>query len=139
MKAKKVFENINFERGQDPKSSMNIGLKSHAVQILSVEEELFDGTPVNDLPKEDRMDGELQDQFYNDPIEKDEAHYLLNNWEEEIHPYYGFWILAHDMDLQKDFSDAEWVHPRDLENSWVKLDNQYYWIPKKLSLNESYF
>jgi hypothetical protein len=35
MKAQKVFENINFERGLDPKTSMDIGKRDWTVEELT--------------------------------------------------------------------------------------------------------
>jgi len=51
MKAKKVFENINFERGQDPVSSMAIGMEEELNKIYGRQWVVIYKTQIHHTPR----------------------------------------------------------------------------------------
>lgn len=132
---KLVPENINevqgFVRNIDPKSSMRIGKAANPYRILVFTEEYSDNGPVlkySDVveAEENTWDREIDD--------FDEVDDILSNWVEKAHNYYGAWILENPDDRPE---DSVFWHARDMENNWFKFYDNTYYIPKKLSLNES--
>ena len=117
-----VRENINFERGLDPKASMGIGKASNPLIITSVEEEYWDGGRVQSNEDVEKADQNTWMNSIDDPVEID---YLFNNWAKVIDPFYGFWYQDPD-----DEEEYIWAHPSELEGEWIEWSGNKYYIPK---------
>jgi len=116
-----VAESLNFERGQDPKTSMGIGKAANPIKIHSMEEEEWEGGRVSSLEDVEKANDNTWSSPIDDPFE---VHFILDNWEEEIDPFYQFWArYGEDM-------EAEYLHPQELEGEFVDYQGQVYQIPE---------
>jgi len=121
MKARFVYERLDFERGQDPKTSMGIGKAANPIKIHSMEEEEWEGGRVSSLEDVEKANDNTWSSPIDDPFE---VHFILDNWEEEIDPFYQFWArYGEDM-------EAEYLHPQELEGEFVDYQGQVYQIPE---------
>ena len=84
MKAKFVFENVSFERGQDPKTAMGLGLMTK-----------FDEFAKNALMKRTELDEEDIDIFANDEVFGKWRQFQNGKW------YAGYLVLYRDGDDNK--------------------------------------
>jgi len=123
-----VTESVNFERGEDPKTSMGIGKIANATKILYVEEEQWEGGRVSSKEDLEQSGGNTWDNTIDD---EDFIHHLLANWEEEIDSYYSFWV-KHELKPVKglDEIEAEYRHPSELEGDFVEYKGETYKIPE---------
>ena len=126
MKAQFVYESLNFERGQDPKTSMGIGKVANPIKIISVEEEQYEGGRVMSLDDVEKANENTWGNLIEDEME---IHYLLDNWEDQIDAFYGFWVENTDPENSFD-NEQEYLHPSELEEEFVEYQGQTYKIPK---------
>jgi hypothetical protein len=117
---KLIPESVNFERGRDPKEAMRIGASANPLDIVSMEEEQWEGGRVMSI---DDVEKANQNTWMN-PLDDDmEIRHILSNWEDEIDPFYGFWVKEKD-------EDPEWYHPSELEGRFVKYGEEIFKIPE---------
>ena len=127
MKAKKIYENFNFERNIDPKIPMRIGLNSKSFHVIDVERE---------VTEED--DGLVRD--YNEDLSEDEILDLFQNWSKYDDNYFTgiiFFVLAPDLDPIENDGDEEIFLALDLNNKWIEYKGNHYYLSND-NLNESY-
>ena len=121
MKAQFVYENMDFERGKDPKEAMGIGAYANPLEIVSMEEEMWEEGRVMSMDDVEKVE---QNTWMN-PLDDDgEIRHILSNWEDEIDSFYGFWVIEDEGD------DPTWYHPSDLEGHFVKYGEDIFKIPK---------
>jgi len=87
MKAQFVFENIRFERGQDPKTAMGIGVIAKIEDMINDEEQLDD--IMNEM---DQQLGAAMNVFLPEEEKKEIARMWLRN-HYELPPYTEFKVL----------------------------------------------
>jgi hypothetical protein len=119
MKALKVFENVSFQRGADPKRSLNIGAYAVIEKTISNPEE------VNDLMAE--IDQELQtamEVYLPDRAKQEMARMWLSNQYDDL-PHYEFSVLQRDQDEDDQFlPDFHYGVEREIEEGWELLHTE---------------
>lgn len=116
-----AFESVNFQRGQDPKSSMGIGKAANPFVIVLGEREVDDdGYITEPLPEDHNQDTWFQSQT-DDTIEE-----VLTNWEREID---GSWYFHGYMKDNPDKDDLEMFHAPEFNDEWVEFNGEKYYIP----------
>jgi hypothetical protein len=125
---KLISESINFERGRDPKEAMRIGASANPLDIVSMEEEQWEGGRVMSTDDVEKANQNT----WMETLDNDmEIRHILSNWEDEIDPFYGFWVKEEEED-----EEPQWYHPSDLEGRFVKYGEEIFKIPETNIFNQ---
>jgi hypothetical protein len=81
MKAKKIFENLEFERRSDPKESMGIGWDGKVYNFLKDIKRIID-EGIEDGYESFFNTGDYQ--YEDDPEKMKVYHYFVDNWEHYV-------------------------------------------------------
>ena len=120
MRAKYVNENISFERGQDPKTSMGIGKAGNPFVIDFMQEEYdADGRVDGPLPED-----HSQDTWF-ESCDNQETIYVLNNWKTAVDG--GYYFYGHFKDESEE--DSETIHAPEFNDEYVEFEGELYYIP----------
>jgi len=121
MKAKLVIENIRFQRGKDPKTSMGIGKATNPFVIEYAEREVDDdGYITGPLPEDHSQDTwyESADAWMTEEV--------LQNWKEEVD---GSWYFGGHYKEDGSSAGDELVHAPEINDEWVEYLGDLYYIP----------
>ena len=131
MKAKKVNENMRFERGLDPKSAMGIGISKEAREAYSAINSRAESLGFETYPPKDtiytpsaEMDG------YGDLFAWNKGLYYLYMYDGDPKEVYGlnnydrFYVIGYTLN-----EEGKEIHGQTMEEPWKYwMDNDYkYW------------
>jgi len=121
MRAKTVYEAVDFQRGQDPKEAMGIG--NQEIQLINKLDRLarkygFQKVP---LDKRDEQDGVINIQKWFNPDPELEIQIILyrdddEDWDGE------YWINYEDLDGSGNDEAEIWLDPEEWEEHYGDLE-----------------
>jgi hypothetical protein len=116
-----IFESFNFQRGKEPKESMEIGKAANPFVIEFMEEEFDDeGRVTAPLPEDHNQD------TWFESCDPQETHHVLANWKDAVDGAYYFYGQMKD---NTDPDHLEHFHAPEFNDEYVEYQGQLYYIP----------
>ena len=130
MRAKKVYENMGFERGLDPKSAMGIGIPKGARKAYSAINSRAESFGFERYPVKDTLYSAPKPYEYKDLFAWNKGSYYLYMYDGDPKEAYGltdaekFYVIGYTLD-----EEGREMHEFSMEESWEDwMDKDYeYW------------
>jgi len=122
MRAKKVYEAVDFQRGQDPKEAMGIGREE--IRLINKLDRLAQKYGFQKVPieKTDEQDGIINIQKWFNPDPELEMQIMLYRDDDEDWEEIGYWINYEDLDGSGNDPVEIWLDPEEWEDHYGDLE-----------------